>query len=107
MGDPSPIKRVTHHESIVARATIASQDDKFSPAALVNDVSRAPGPGSMKQIASYSFAGEEFSPLAPLFAIQALLKELTGNCLELVFSGHAVYRSALKVEGFHLSLSQR
>jgi hypothetical protein len=87
--------------SVTTRATIASQNDKFSPAALVNDVSRTPGPGSMKQIASHPLVSEELSPLAPLFTIQTLFEQLTSNGLQLVPSGYAVYRSALKAECFH------
>jgi hypothetical protein len=72
---------------VFARAPIASQNDKFSPAALINDVSGAPGPGSMKQIAAHPSLGEKFSPLAPLFAIQTLFEQFGGNCHQLVLSG--------------------
>jgi len=59
---------------VFARLTIASQDDKFAPAALVNDVSSTPGPGRLKQMAAEPLVDEELGPLTPPYALQTLFE---------------------------------
>jgi hypothetical protein len=87
--------------SVIVLLTLVCPDQEFAPAALVDDVSSAPSPGGMKQIVSEPFAGKELSPLAPLFALQTLFKQVGSNHFQLVFSGGSILIPALKAEHFH------